>query len=221
MDREEARQRGLRRYFTGKPCNHGHLCERYVSNTHCVECKRVSTVKHHRNYYLANCERLNEVSRQYYANMSGDKKAEAKVRWAKKRREYANQNRDQERLRRRRYYAANPNRYLAYVHARRARILAGGGRYTQADIERIRRAQHDRCAVCQSSLNGAGEIDHIDPLKLGGSNGPENLQFLCKPCNRAKGSKDHATFLREIADQFDLSSIDWDANLTGAHDGET
>lgn len=26
------------RYFTGKPCKQGHICERYVSNSGCVQC---------------------------------------------------------------------------------------------------------------------------------------------------------------------------------------
>lgn len=210
IQRENARQRGLQRYFTGKPCNHGHLCERYVSNTHCVECKRIAAVGYHRSYHLAHKERLNAGSRAYYANLPADKKAEAKARWNRKRREYAKLNKDRERLRRKEYAAANPDRYIAYVHTRRARKLAAGGQFTAADVERIRRAQEDRCAICQNSLYGRGEIDHDVPLKLGGTNGPENIQLLCKPCNRWKGSKPPDQILREIEDQFDLSSIDWD-----------
>lgn len=38
--RKEAKERGLKRYFTGKPCKHGHVSERDVSDRSCVECKR-------------------------------------------------------------------------------------------------------------------------------------------------------------------------------------
>ena len=38
--RAEARALGLPRYFTGKPCKRGHVAERYVSVSQCVECKR-------------------------------------------------------------------------------------------------------------------------------------------------------------------------------------
>lgn len=38
MTRTEARARGLKRYFTGRPCPAGHVAERYVSNYRCVEC---------------------------------------------------------------------------------------------------------------------------------------------------------------------------------------
>lgn len=38
MTREEARKRGLKRYFTGEPCKHGHVAERWVANTGCTVC---------------------------------------------------------------------------------------------------------------------------------------------------------------------------------------
>lgn len=31
---------GLTRYFTGIPCEHGHVCERKIFNSACVECCR-------------------------------------------------------------------------------------------------------------------------------------------------------------------------------------
>lgn len=38
VTRTEAAKAGLKRYFTGKPCKHGHCSERWVYNGHCVEC---------------------------------------------------------------------------------------------------------------------------------------------------------------------------------------
>jgi hypothetical protein len=38
--RHEGYIRRLSRYFTGKPCKHGHVAERTVSNSRCVECAR-------------------------------------------------------------------------------------------------------------------------------------------------------------------------------------
>ena len=37
----EAKRQGLKRYFTGKPCKWGHVCERAVINSRCVQCVRV------------------------------------------------------------------------------------------------------------------------------------------------------------------------------------
>ena len=43
ISREEAIAKGLKRFFTGVPCIHGHVCERYVKvGTECVECNRLS-----------------------------------------------------------------------------------------------------------------------------------------------------------------------------------
>ena len=41
ITRQEAMQQGLTRYYTGKPCSHGHDAERYTNMTRCVECHKV------------------------------------------------------------------------------------------------------------------------------------------------------------------------------------
>lgn len=38
LNRTQALRGGLQRYFTGKPCPHGHVAERYVKTWQCVEC---------------------------------------------------------------------------------------------------------------------------------------------------------------------------------------
>jgi hypothetical protein len=38
IEREEARLQGRKRYFTGRPCVHGHETERYVSTGACIAC---------------------------------------------------------------------------------------------------------------------------------------------------------------------------------------
>lgn len=44
------------------------------------------------------------------------------------------------------------------------------------------------CQIC-GDTDGPLEIDHIVPLALGGTNDIENLQVLCRSCNRRKGAK--------------------------------
>jgi hypothetical protein len=38
ITRDEAHAKGLKRYFDGKPCKHGHIAERYVANAGCIMC---------------------------------------------------------------------------------------------------------------------------------------------------------------------------------------
>jgi hypothetical protein len=38
VTRAEAKAQGKKRYFTGKPCRHGHISERRVVGSACVEC---------------------------------------------------------------------------------------------------------------------------------------------------------------------------------------
>lgn len=46
ISRDEARAAGAIRYFTGQPCKHGHMAERYVTNTTCVTCAEGSWKRH-------------------------------------------------------------------------------------------------------------------------------------------------------------------------------
>jgi hypothetical protein len=37
--RDEVRKLGIDRFFTGRPCKHGHVAPRYVSTTQCSQCQ--------------------------------------------------------------------------------------------------------------------------------------------------------------------------------------
>jgi hypothetical protein len=42
VTRQQALDRGLIRYFSGKPCKRGHLVERLTSSANCLECHRLA-----------------------------------------------------------------------------------------------------------------------------------------------------------------------------------
>lgn len=62
ITKAEAKARGLQRYFTGKPCKHGHVCERHVIHSNCVECGKIKS----RNYFLKHPERWREANKRCY-----------------------------------------------------------------------------------------------------------------------------------------------------------
>lgn len=39
VSRQQAIEQKLTRYFTGKPCKHGHIAEKLLSNRTCIECQ--------------------------------------------------------------------------------------------------------------------------------------------------------------------------------------
>jgi 5-methylcytosine-specific restriction endonuclease McrA len=227
ISRDAARAQGLKRYFTGAPCRNGHVAERYVCDTRCVECeikrkriRRAANPEWFREYYAANGERkreqrrqrhsanpdrLREWARDYYA-ANRERRCEHRRKQyaanAGKAREYAvayrAANPDRVRENNAAYYSANPEKFAAYSSSRRARILEANGAHTAADLLRIFKQQRGKCVVCRCSLKGIPhEVDHIIPLARGGGNGPDNLQYLCRPCNRAKSAKDPIEFARE------------------------
>jgi len=91
ITRKEAKERWLPRYFTGKPCPHGHVAERWASTSRCVECDR--------KYDEANREKIRERKRKY------DEANPEKTR--ERHRKYREANREKIRERRRKYYEAN------------------------------------------------------------------------------------------------------------------
>jgi hypothetical protein len=71
ISRKEARERGLKWYFTGKPCPQGHIDEREVGNCHCVVCRNEyvrseRSKKYFREYQVKNRKKINKYYREYY-----------------------------------------------------------------------------------------------------------------------------------------------------------
>jgi hypothetical protein len=106
ISREEARQKGLVRYYTGKPCKHGHICERFTKSMHCLECGKVRSKK----YVQQNPERRKQTLTNY-----------------------AIQNYDSDKLRRRKFVedrlAENPNYWKDKWQKQKTKLLQDPERY--------------------------------------------------------------------------------------------
>ncbi len=131
--------------------------------------------EHKRKWREANKEHISEHGRQYYAE-NKERMADYRRQWEK----------------------ANPDKVVEKVHRRRARKLSADGSYTPADIRALLNAQRGRCVYCQADIREGYTVDHITPLSRGGSNWPDNLQLLCRPCNSAKGDKTHDEYVRRL-----------------------
>ena len=81
---------------------------------------------------------------------------------------------------------------------RRARKMKGGGSYTKEDVASLLRQQKGRCAYCRKDITKQYAVDHIVPVRLGGSSNRSNLQLACRICNSSKGGKHPVDYARSI-----------------------
>jgi hypothetical protein len=80
IGRAEAKALGLKHYFTGKPCKHGHVAERSVSRRECMECDRAQAL----DWRAANLEKAREAGREHsrkYQAAHQEKRREYQRRW--------------------------------------------------------------------------------------------------------------------------------------------
>src|SRR5271157_2252861 len=90
ISRKDAIALGFMTYFTGKPCKHGHIAERYVDCGSCICCKKAyrldnketiieyqkayrdnnktTILEHMKTYYIDNKEAIVERKKVYYKN---------------------------------------------------------------------------------------------------------------------------------------------------------
>ena len=155
--------------YLGKPCKHGHDGTRYKSNSICVKChKKYAHVC--KNWIEKNKERHLSNSQEWYKNHKEQKRQKQKD-WNK----------------------ANPDKLRVHYQNRKSRV--GNQRINEKDIKFIFSLQKGCCAICRTTLDSY-EIDHIKPLSLGGKHEKDNIQILCRSCNRVKHAKDPIIFMQ-------------------------
>jgi hypothetical protein len=106
ITRKEAKEQGLKFYFTGKTCKHGHVSKRHVDNAGCVECMKTTQrewrrekpeymekyrqnnkdniKKSMKQYYKKNIEKYKKYNKQYCKENSDKINAKASKRRASK-----------------------------------------------------------------------------------------------------------------------------------------
>ncbi len=206
--RSQAKDMGLAFYFTGKPCSHGHIDKRRTSDAKCFQCDRDSALRYYNKnkgscnarakaWRADNLEHSAEYKRKYQAEnvalihvarrnkyiRSRDRVIEKSRLWAK-----ANPERRAEITSS--WKENNQQRTRDLDRTAKARRRSAAGSHTADEANAIRTKQKNKCIYCKCKLNKVAHLDHIIPLSKGGTNWPDNLQWLCAPCNLDKRAKD-------------------------------
>lgn len=171
--RMEAKGKLLKRYFTGKSCKNGHICERITANGSCVVC----TNKRLRDEYYKNLEKHRDRCRRYYRTENGKKRSyESSRRWAKNNKEKSKEIQRKSVRKNRDYYTA-----VSKVYASRVR-------------ERIPlwqcKDEIKEYYIKSRELNL--EVDHIVPINsklVCGLHCVDNFQMLTRSENASKGNR--------------------------------
>lgn len=87
------------------------------------------------------------------------------------------------------YAAAHPEGYRLWARRRYARKRGAAGSHTVADVREQYERQRGRCYWCRARVRDSYHVDHVIPLALGGSDGPENIVIACPHCNLSKQDK--------------------------------
>ncbi len=141
VSRKEAVALGLKRFFTGKPCNNDHLADRLTSSGGCVECTRAKRPELDANRR----EHLNKQAREYRKENSEKLRAWDRERNAKRRNPRTKKPPINER--RQMYYQANAETVRAkakeYYIANREVRMAAHRKYTEANLDKIKAKRRD------------------------------------------------------------------------------
>jgi hypothetical protein len=171
VSRKLAKARGLKFYFTGKPCSKGHVAERYVSGGPCVECAR-SSVK----------------DAQVAAKWRNENKSSIAERMCTWRAENKDRLSDQKKV----YYRENKEIFYANNAKRRARKLNATALW---DLELTALVELEAFDIaCQRhKVTGFGwDVDHMLPLRgkdISGLHVWNNLQVIPSTLNSYKKNR--------------------------------
>lgn len=116
------------------------------------------------------------------------------------RRSYEARTRDHRKEKRKARHIERPSVRLSAMARRSAKEWGAEGNFTAADADALFEKQRGLCANprCATALvHGNISIDHIVPFSRGGTNWPDNIQWLCLSCNKQKHARTMVEWLGE------------------------
>lgn len=144
ISRAEAKEQGLKHYFTGKPCKRGHIEKRFVTGFSCVVCAKM----HYDERRKKHPEKYAETSNKHYWNNREkcvkavmDSQKRNKSRHLKNKRDYHHRNKERLSKERREWYQENKQiayqRHKAYREKNRAKVREAHRRWCQRNKEKV------------------------------------------------------------------------------------
>lgn len=211
ISRKIAKERGMMRYFTGKPCSHGHLCDRMVVNGACLECNREKDRRNYTNNREKLLEEHKQRAKKYYARKGEEIKVKMRAKRAadvEKAREYDKQryakNKDRISENRKRRERANPEKMKALraasYHRNKHLFLNAAIRrnktkrhaipewYSEFD-EFVLQEMSELAEIRKQETGIEWHIDHMIPLSKGGLHWYMNWQLIPATMNLEKHNK--------------------------------
>jgi hypothetical protein len=212
MTRREAKAQGLKRYFTGKPCKHGHVSDRTTVDGSCCECRRVTRESDPEGYLQYFKDRY-KSKREDILRKQGVYAKKNKVAVSERVREWKKNNPDRVRVSdnksvRKRYKNDPVYRIVKCARARLLKVFkARGSKKSTKFLELIGCSALELAAHLESLFQpgmtldnyGEWEIDHIKPCASFDFSIPEqvrqcfhhtNLQPLWEGEHRVKSKGD-------------------------------
>lgn len=188
ITRAQAKEAGLKTYFTGKPCPSGHVANRKTGSGSCVECANATTKQWHAQHADHNAN----YGKAYRAKRGEDllaKKREYQQAWnAANKEEKRRRDAEYERAKRQ----AGDINFLAVCAAKTKRYEAARLRAIPnwADNDAIDGMYQLAQVFRRAGLNI--HVDHAVPLQgktVSGFHTPENLQLMIGEFNQSKSNR--------------------------------
>jgi len=180
-NRSEAKKTGATHYFTGQPCNRGHIALRKTKGT-CIECMKEDwKIDNEKRKEKPKSEAAKEAGRRYYEKNKEAVKARANARPKEEVNQYKIKHK-----------ANNPEYYKALTSVRKRRHRNATPAWITAEQKLAMREMYLQAQKLTKITGERYVVDHIIPLispDVCGLHVPWNLRVITQEENLKKSNK--------------------------------